>query len=134
MNLLPLRLPPGVDLRRALGAALSDQATDSAFVVSGIGSLNDAVLRFANGTAETRIAGPLELVTIAGSLSATGAHLHVTVSDQHGALTAGHLCYGNIVRTTAEVLMALLPNWSLAREHDPQTGFQELVVRPKPSA
>jgi hypothetical protein len=43
----------------------------------------------------------------------------------------GHAAYGNVVRTTAEILLALLPEWNLTREHDPATGFKELVVRPR---
>jgi len=36
---------------------------------------------------------------------------------------------GCIVRTTAEVLLALLPEWEFAREHYALTGYGELVVR-----
>ena len=129
MKLLPIRLSPGADLRRALEAALAEQGADSAFVLSGIGSLHDGFLRFANEPLEMRIAGPLELVSISGSLSADGAHLHAAVADRDGKVTGGHLGYGNFVRTTAELLLAVLPQGSLAREHDEQTGFKELVVR-----
>ncbi len=129
MNLLPIRLSPGADLRHALEAAIRGQAVDSAFVLSGIGSLVDGRIRFANESAETLIEGPLELLSIAGSLTGSGAHLHVTVSDRNGAVTGGHLSYGNVVRTTAEVLLVLLPEWALSREPDGQTGYPELVVR-----
>lgn len=37
---------------------------------------------------------------------------------------------GCTVRTTAEVLLALLPDWRLSREPDAATGYDELVVRP----
>lgn len=36
-----------------------------------------------------------------------------------------------MVRTTAEVLVVLLPEWSFSRERDVATGYAELVVRPK---
>ncbi len=36
---------------------------------------------------------------------------------------------GATVRTTAEVLMALLPACSFRRELDPSTGFRELIIR-----
>ena len=42
---LPLRLPPGVDLRRALEEAAAGFAPEGCFVVSGIGSLTIADLR-----------------------------------------------------------------------------------------
>ena len=44
-------------------------------------------------------------------------------------LSGGHVAPGCIVRTTAEVLLALLPDWAFAREPDALTGYDELVVR-----
>jgi hypothetical protein len=35
------------------------------------------------------------------------------------------------MRTTAEVLLALLPAHHFAREQDADTGFDELVIRPQ---
>ena len=131
MNLLPIRLVPGDDLRRALEAAVQARAADAAFVLSGIGSVHDARLRFADEALETTIAGPLELLSIGGSLSANGAHLHVSVADRHGVVRGGHLGYGSVVRTTAELLVVLLSDWAMSREHDARTGFNELVVRPR---
>jgi hypothetical protein len=37
---LPLRFPPGCDLRRAIEQALGDAGEQSGFVLSGIGSLS----------------------------------------------------------------------------------------------
>jgi predicted DNA-binding protein with PD1-like motif len=53
----------------------------------------------------------------------------MSVSDSRGRVFGGHVGYGNTIRTTAEVLLALLQEWSLSREHDAATGFNELVVR-----
>ncbi len=44
-------------------------------------------------------------------------------------MVGGHVTYGCTVRTTAEVLLALLPDGRFAREPDAATGFDELVVR-----
>ncbi|NYG33582.1 DNA-binding protein [Sphaerotilus montanus] len=129
MSFLPVRLPPGVDLRRALDDLAAAQASASAFVVAGIGSLVEARLRYAGEAAETRIEGPLEILSLSGTLGAGGSHLHMAVSDAAGRVYGGHVGRGNVVRTTAEVLLAPLPDWSLGRAHDPATGFAELVVR-----
>lgn len=129
LALLPLRLSPGADLRRTLEDLAAQQSPDSAFVLAGIGSLADGRLRFAGEEAETTLAGPLEILTLGGSLSASGAHLHMSVSDASGRVLGGHVAYGNVVRTTAEILLARLPDGSLARELDPATGYTELVVR-----
>jgi len=129
MEFVPIRLSPGADLRRALEEAVGGQGLGAAFVVAGIGSLSGASLRYAGETKELQLAGPLEIVSMSGSLCPSGAHLHMSVSDAAGNVFGGHVGYGNTVRTTAEVLMATLPDWSLTREHDGTTGFNELVVR-----
>jgi predicted DNA-binding protein with PD1-like motif len=126
---LPIRLSPGADLRRALEEAAARQGAGSAFVVAGIGSLLDAHLRYADEPTEGTLAGPLEILSLSGSLSPSGAHLHMAVADASGRVYGGHVAYGNTVRTTAEILLALLPGWSLTREPDAGTGFRELVVR-----
>jgi predicted DNA-binding protein with PD1-like motif len=81
MSFLPIRLSPGTDLRRALEALPASHGTDSAFVVAGIGSLVRVSIRYADAPDAVTIAGPLEIVSLSGSLSAAGAHLHVSVSD-----------------------------------------------------
>lgn len=128
MKLLPVRLTPGDDLRRALEDVVGAQEMRCAFIVSGIGSLVAARLRFAGEAGEALIAGPLEIVGIAGSITPEGAHLHMTVSDKEGRVYGGHVGYGNIVRTTLEALLALLPAEAMTRGFDAETGFKELVV------
>ena len=129
MQLFPLRLSPGVDLRRALEEAARNELAESAFVVAGIGSLVEASLRYADEADARTIAGPFEILGISGSLSASGAHLHMSVSDASGRVLGGHVGYGSTVMTTAEILLMLLPGWSLTREPDSATGYDELVVR-----
>jgi len=111
---------------------MGSQNTDSAFVVAGIGSLVKASLRYADESTETMLAGPLEILSVSGTLSSSGAHLHMSVADASGRVYGGHVAYGNTVRTTAEILLAPLEDWSLTREHDAATGFNELVVRRRP--
>jgi uncharacterized protein len=129
MGYVPLRLQPGSDLRKSLEAAACASAERSAFVVCGIGSLSNARLRLAGAESETSLTGMFEILCISGTLTSNGAHLHMAIADQHGQVLGGHVCYGNTVRTTAEVLLAQPTDWTLAREHDTSTGFSELVVR-----
>ena len=131
MDVLPLRITPGDDLRRALEGALATRGVDAAFVISGIGSLRQARLRLAGKAEPVALEGDLEILTLAGTLSGNGAHLHMSVADAEGRVTGGHVAYGCGVRTTAEVLLVLLPEWSFTRELDPDTGFRELVLRSK---
>ncbi len=128
MHCQPLRLPPGADLRQAL-ETIAAAGARSGFVVSGIGSLSDPRIRFANAPGATTFTGAFELLTLSGSVTPDGAHLHMTVSDEEGRVFGGHVTDGNTVRTTAEILLAWLPGHALTREHDPATGFDELAVR-----
>jgi len=129
MDATSLRLNPGDDLRRALDAALAAEGCAAAFVLSGIGSLRAARLRFAGVEAPEHIEGDLEILTLAGTLSPDGSHLHMSVADAAGRVRGGHVAPGCIVRTTAEVLIAWLPAWRFAREPDAATGYAELTVR-----
>jgi predicted DNA-binding protein with PD1-like motif len=128
MEALPLRLSPGVDLRTALETQVVARSHPAAFVVSGIGSLLGARLRLAGAREPEEIPGELEILTLAGTLATNGSHVHMSVADSHGRVFGGHVAHGCTVRTTAEVLLLLLPEWSFARELDPATGFGELVV------
>ncbi len=131
MDTQPLRLNPGDDLRGALQAAVRAQGQQAAFVVAGIGSLVDARLRFAAEDDAFVVKGPSEILTLSGSLGVDHAHLHMSVSDAQGRVFGGHVLAGCVVRTTAEVLIAWLPDWAFAREPDATTGYAELVVRPR---
>lgn len=129
MEALPVRILPDTDLRRTLEETVATHGSRAAFVVSGIGSLLGARLRFAGGGESTALDGDLEILTLAGTIAETGAHLHMSVADPSGRVFGGHVTYGCRVRTTAEVLLVLLPEWSFTREPDPATGCAELIVR-----
>src|SRR4051812_15614807 len=128
MRTLPIRFTPGQDLRDALQEALRQSGCSAAFVLQGIGSLNAAHVRMADADSALRIDGPLEILTLAGTLSADGPHLHMSVSDQDGKVSGGHVSPGCIVRTTAEVLLVLLPDFHFGREQDGETGYPELRI------
>lgn len=128
MTPLPLRIPAGADLRDALAALSAAHGVAAAFVLQGIGSLSVARIRFAGAPDCTALHGDLEILSLSGSLSPDGPHLHIAVSDAAGRVTGGHMGPGCIVRTTAEVLVMLLPGHRFSREQDPMTGYKELFV------
>ncbi|PXW23189.1 hypothetical protein SAMN05445871_5545 [Paraburkholderia caballeronis] len=128
MQAHPLRLSPRDDLRRALENELARLGLHAAFVIQGIGSLDVAQLRFASADAPTELRADLEILTLAGSLSPDGVHLHMSVSDPEGRVWGGHVAPGCRVRTTAEILLALLPAHRFARAFDPASGYNELFI------
>lgn len=127
---LALRLLPGDDLRLALEAVFAAVPETAGFVAAGIGSLDGALLRPAGRDDTLHVAGPLEIVSISGTLSADGPHLHVAVSDAEGVMTGGHLLSGAIVRTTAEIVLGLTDAVAFHRRTDVRTGYAELHFQP----
>lgn len=130
---LPLRLQPGDDLRRALEAQVVASGVSAAFVVAGIGSLRTAAIRLAGAQNASILDGDMELLTLSGSLGVDGGHLHLSVADAQGRVLGGHAGYGCTVRTTAEILLCLLPDWHFSRAPDAATGWNELAIRRNPS-
>jgi uncharacterized protein len=128
MKVVPLRLQPGADLRRALEAWMGEQEEQAGCVISAVGSLSPAQLRLAGATDSKVINGELEILSLSGTLSPDGAHLHIAVADSSGAVIGGHLSAGSLVRTTAELVVGLLPEWRFCRELDPATGYAELQI------
>ena len=136
MQTLPIRLSPGQDLRIAIEAAVRGANCRAAFVLSGIGSLSSAGLRFAGAEQPRRLTGDMEILSLSGTVAFNGAgegarsssHLHMALSTATGEVLGGHVAPGCMVRTTAEVLLALLPEWEFSREPDAVTGYQELEI------
>jgi predicted DNA-binding protein with PD1-like motif len=131
MEVIPLRLQPGDDLRQAPETWMGEQQEQAGCVISAVGSLSVAQLRLAGAAEATTIHGELEILSLSGTLSADGAHLHIAIADNSGAVLGGHLCAGSLVRTTAELVLGLLQEWRFWRELEPATGYPELRISPR---
>lgn len=126
-----LRLRPGDDLREALLAYVAQHSLEAGAVLTCVGSLTVTTLRLANQEGPTVYQGHFEIVSLVGTLSATGgSHLHLAVADSTGRMLGGHLLAGCRVYTTAEIVLVALPALRFTRETDPTFGYQELVVKP----
>ena len=125
-----LRLRPGDDLREALLAYVAQQPIKAGAVLTCVGSLTVATLRLANQEGPTEYHGHFEIVSLVGTLSATGgSHLHLSVADSTGSTLGGHLLAGCRVYTTAEIVLVALPGMEFTRETDSTFGYKELVVK-----
>jgi predicted DNA-binding protein with PD1-like motif len=123
-----IRLKPGDDLRRTLEEFVARRQLRAAYVATCAGSLKVAVIRFADQQDATTLTGPFEIVSVTGTLSTDGPHLHISVSDAGGRTVGGHLAEGSLVYTTAEVVIVELVGARFRREVDPATSYKELVV------
>ena len=86
-----VRLSPGEDLKQSLLKYCIDQTIDAAYLLSCVGSLRRAAIRFANRPEATVFEQALEIIALAGTLSQHGVHLHIAVSDGEGQVIGGHL-------------------------------------------
>ncbi|MCW8330899.1 DNA-binding protein [Photobacterium sp. SDRW27] len=122
------RLTQGQDLKQALLSYVQAQSIQAGSVLSCVGCLTAAKIRLADETKSLSLSGPLEILTLAGTLTPTHVHLHISVADQDGKVYGGHLMDGTQVSYTAEVCLASYANLAFNREYDSKTGFDELVV------
>ena len=129
MRTIALRLRPGADLKAELLALAARERIRAGWMLTCVGSLSRVRRRLAGGTEHATWQGPFEIVALTGTLSQDGGHLHLAVADPQGRTIGGHLAEGCTVRTTAEVVVATGDRLLFAREHDPATGYDELVVR-----
>ena len=125
-----LRLKPGDDLRQQLTAFVQANHIQAGAMLTCVGSLTVTTLRLANQEGPSVYKGHFEIVSLVGTLSTNGSHLHLAVSDSTGRTIGGHLLDGCIVYTTAEIVLGELPQLEFRRETDATFGYKELVVRP----
>ncbi|MBC7922173.1 MAG: DNA-binding protein [Ferruginibacter sp.] len=129
METYAIRLKPGQDLKREIAQLARERRVKAGCVVTCVGSLRVANLRFANQPTGTLLEGKYEIVSLVGTFSDESAHLHLSISDATGVTVGGHLLEGNLIYTTAELVVGVLPGLAFTREVDPAYGYRELVVR-----
>jgi hypothetical protein len=129
MRTYALRLKPGQDLRRELESFAKAEKLQGGLVLTAVGSLTKAALRLADQTETTEFEGKFEIVSLVGTLSPDGVHLHVSLSDKTGRTVGGHLVEGCTVYTTVELVVGEVEGVRFTRETDAQTGYKELRVR-----
>jgi uncharacterized protein len=130
---LAFRLSSDSDLRQAIKAIVQQENITAGIILSAIGSLTVVRLRFADQSHPTTIPGKHEILTLAGTLSTQGAHLHMTVANGQGECIGGHLVDGCQIYTTVELVIGILPELTFARKPDDRTGFLELAIEPNPA-
>ncbi len=129
METYSFRLRPGQDLKEQLDGLVKASVIEAGAVLTCVGSLTDVSLRLANQEGGTNWQGHFEIVSLVGTLSTNGSHLHLSVSDSTGRTIGGHLLPGCKVYTTAEIVIGVLPELTFERAPDTTYGYRELVVK-----
>lgn len=128
MKILPHRLKPNRDLRQSLKEFAQIQNIEAGFILTAIGSLKQAAIRFADREEITILHDKFEIISLNGTVANTGVHLHIAISDRHGNTTGGHLVDGCIIYTTAEIVIGVSKEFRFIRTVDAETGYLELEI------
>ncbi len=123
------RLKPGQDLRKSIEDYVKENNIQAGWVVTCVGSLTNYNIRFANEKDGSTGTGHFEIVSLTGTVSTNGSHIHISVSDSSGRTIGGHLLQGNIVYTTAEIVLQSSSSLIFKREKDGSTPWEELQVK-----
>lgn len=131
MQIHTFRLKPGQDLFDEIETFVRANHIEAGCVLSAVGSLTHATLRLANRDHYNEYDGHFEIVSMTGTVSVHGSHLHIAISDGDGLTTGGHLVSGCRIYTTAEMVLAVFADVAYKREFAVDSGYEELVVYKK---
>ncbi len=123
------RLKPGEDLREGIDKMVKEKSIKAGWVATCAGSLTDYAIRFANQPSASTGKGHFEIVSLTGTVSVNGSHLHLSISDSTGQTIGGHLMPGCKVYTTAEIVLQYTNKYEFTREKDGSTPWEELQVK-----
>lgn len=132
MKTYTFRLKPAQDLFDSIEEFVRDHNIEAGCILSSVGSLTHATLRLANRDYNTEYEGHFEIVSMTGTVSLHGTHLHIAMSDGDGVTIGGHLMSGCKIYTTAEIVIAEFEDEIYKRElYENDSGYEELVVYKK---
>lgn len=129
MKIFAIRLKPDQDLKESLRRFVNQNNIQAGFILTAVGSLKQATLRFANQAHSQALQEKFEIVSLVGTLSINGIHLHLSLADKNGQTIGGHLVDGCLIYTTAEIVIGTSEELVFLRTVDEQTGYQELEIQ-----
>ncbi|WP_017318624.1 PPC domain-containing DNA-binding protein [Mastigocladopsis repens] len=130
MKIFAFRLKSDEDLKQSLKNFAARQNIKAGFILTAIGSLKQATIRFANQATSIVLPDKFEILSLNGTIATTGVHLHIAISDTQGKTIGGHLDDGCIIYTTAEIVIGTSEEYTFLRSIDKQTGYKELEIIP----
>ena len=130
MKIFALRLKPHQDLRQSLKVFAQEQDIKAGFILTAIGSLKQATIRFANQDVSTVLNDKFEIIALNGTVANIRVHLHIAIAARTGKMIGGHLDNGCIIYTTTEIVIGASEEFSFNRILDRQTGYRELQIIP----
>lgn len=132
VKIYAVRLKPGQDLKKEIQRLVMDKNIKAGWINTCVGSLKNYNIRFANQPGTNVDSGHFEIVSLTGTVSINGIHLHLSISDSTGKTIGGHLADGNIIYTTAEIVLSASDDLEFTREKDGTTEWEELQIKNLP--
>ena len=140
-----IQLKPNEDLINSIWRYARVTKIKAASIVSTVGSLRQTNIRYSNNSQGTVATDSVEIVSLVGNVdfqkdvlhetaysnSGGDGHLHISVSNENGTTTGGHLLPGNLVYTTAEITLLEVKGALFDREIDTGfdgSGYRELKI------
>ncbi|MFL5809470.1 MAG: PPC domain-containing DNA-binding protein [Flavisolibacter sp.] len=123
------RLMPGDDLKKQIDDFVKRKKIEAGWIACAVGSLTAYHIRFANQQEGSRASGHFEILSLNGTVSLHGLHVHIILADSSGQTCGGHLLDENIIYTTAEIIIQEITDLIFLREKDGTTSWQELQVK-----
>ena len=124
-----VRILPGQDLNITIRNYVNRLKIEAGWIITCVGSLTNYNIRFANQPSGTNDKGRFEIVSLTGTLSFNGNHIHICIADGTGKAIAGHLLDGCIVYTTAEIIITESGKYIFKRENDGSSPWKELQIK-----
>ncbi len=124
-----IRFLPGQDLKKELEKFVKEKNIKAGFIKTCVGSLVKATLRMAGAKVIKNFEKKYEILSLVGTLSPDGLHLHIALSDEEGNLVGGHMKEGCLIGSTAEIIIGQLEDVEFTREFDQNTGYPELKIK-----
>ena len=122
------RLKPGQDLKQEVQKLVDEKQVKAGWISTCVGSLTNYMIRFANQPNGNNDSGHFEIVSLTGTVSTNGSHLHISISDSTGKTISGHLMDGCKIYTTAEIVILSSNDLVFKREKDGTIPWEELQV------
>lgn len=126
-----IRLKPEEDLRTSIQEYVNANQINAGWIISCVGSVTNYNIRFANTPEGTKGSGHYEIVSLSGTLSVNGLHIHISISDNTGKTIGGHLLEGCTIYTTAEIIIGASEKLVFKRQKDGTTPWEELQIEKK---
>lgn len=122
------RLHRGDDLKNSILEFCRMNNINSGIMACAVGCCSKVRFRLAGADDFYEDERDYEIVSITGTISKDGVHIHISFADNTGKVVGGHLTEGCIINTTCEVSIIKSDKYKLSREYDEETCYKELVI------